>query len=184
MANKILQLHRSSDPNNAPRVEVWHDYDAQSHNLSIAFCVVQNEDFHCNEEFKNSPFNWKLWEWDVVEAFLQLRSDEEDKNAPYLEIQVSPLNQRLLLIITKPRQKFYSPLNFDFESKTTITKGKWETKIEMKLPQEHLGSGKLLYGNFFACLGEGQKRRFFAQVINQDKEPNFHIPENFTKITE
>ena len=85
----------------APRVEVWHDYDAQSHNLSIAFCVVQNEDFHCNEEFKNSPFNWKLWEWDVVEAFLQLRSDEEDKNAPYLEIQVSPLNQRLLLIITK-----------------------------------------------------------------------------------
>ena len=36
--------------------------------------------------------NWGLWNKDVIEAFLQLRKDEHDVKAPYLEIQVSPLN--------------------------------------------------------------------------------------------
>ena len=48
--------------------------------------------------------NWGLWNKDVIEAFLQLRTDENDLAAPYLEIQVSPLKQPFALIIKEPRK--------------------------------------------------------------------------------
>ena len=41
-----------------------------------------------NEAMTNDSKNWGLWNHDVVEAFLQLRRTNDDKGAPYLEIQV------------------------------------------------------------------------------------------------
>ena len=108
--------------------------------------------------------NWGLWNKDVVEAFLQLKKNEEDTKAPYLEIQLSPLNQPFALIVTEPRKKFFSPKNLIYKSEVTLTDKIWTAKLEVTLPDEV--SGEHLYGGFFACLG-ASTREYYALNSNQ-----------------
>lgn len=125
--------------------------------------------------------NWGLWNKDVVEAFLQLRAHPEDTKAPYLEIQVSPLNQPFALIITEPRKTFHAPAILDAIHEVSVDGKLWTATFKLTLPGDLKGSK--LYGGFFACLDQGP-REFYALEPNPEENPDFHRPELFLPLTE
>lgn len=120
--------------------------------------------------------NWELWNWDVVEAFLQLRSSAEDFTAPYLELQVSPLNQALALVIREPRVSFYTPLALEFQSHVETDPNGYTMRAKLRLPAEL--HGPQLWGGLFACLGESP-REYWALKPNPEPTPDFHRPQLF-----
>ena len=123
--------------------------------------------------------NWGLWNKDVVEAFLQLRTHPEDVTAPYLELQVSPLNQPFALFITEPRKIYHAPRDLDFIHEVTCEGRLLTATLRVTLPSELKGT--LLYGGFFACL-EQDPREFFALEPNPEQNPDFHRPELFLPL--
>jgi hypothetical protein len=125
--------------------------------------------------------NWGLWNKDVIEAFLQLRSHADETDAPYLEIQVSPLNQPFALIITEPRKTFFAPKKLDFSTEVTLTEKFWSGTMNVTLPEDL--KGDILYGGFFACLSQ-DNREFYALEPNPEQNPDFHRPELFLKLDE
>lgn len=120
--------------------------------------------------------NWELWNWDVVEAFLQLRSSAEDLVAPYLELQVSPLNHALALVIREPRVSFYTPLALELQTHVAADPLGYTMRATVRLPAELQGSQ--LWGGLFACLGESP-REYWALNPNPEARPDFHRPELF-----
>jgi hypothetical protein len=125
--------------------------------------------------------NWGLWNKDVVEAFLQLRSHESELNAPYLEIQVSPLNQPFALIVTEPRKTYFPPKQLEFFSEVSLEGRFWHTKMKIILPAELKGTK--LFGGFFSCLSHNP-REFYALELNPEDQPDFHRPELFLALDE
>jgi hypothetical protein len=125
--------------------------------------------------------NWGLWNKDVVEAFLQLRSNPLDLKAPYLEIQISPLNQPFALIITEPRKTFHAPKMLDLVHEVSLDGKLWKASFKLSLPDDLKGTH--LYGGFFACL-EHEPREFYALEPNPELNPDFHRPELFLPLTE
>ena len=125
--------------------------------------------------------NWGLWNKDVVEAFLQLRSHESDLSAPYLEIQVSPLNQPFALIVTEPRKTFFPPKELIFSTQVNLTEKLWSAKMELTLPAEL--KGHMLFGGFYSCLSQ-DPREFYALEPNPESSPDFHRPELFLRLDE
>jgi len=125
--------------------------------------------------------NWGLWNKDVMEVFLQLRQNPNDLKAPYLEIQVSPLNQPFALIIVEPRKTFHAPKILNFHSRVSLEDKNWTGRIELTLPNELKGS--LLYGGCYSCLSEGP-REFYALEPNPEANPDFHRPELFIPLDE
>lgn len=123
--------------------------------------------------------NWGLWNKDVVEAFLQLRNSPDDIKAPYLEIQVSPLNQPFALIITEPRKLFHAPKTLNFKHDVLMEGRSWKTTMKLELPSELRGS--LVYGGFFACLDQ-DPREYYALEPNPEAAPDFHRPELFLAL--
>lgn len=124
--------------------------------------------------------NWGLWNKDVVEAFLQLRKDPQDLRAPYLEIQVSPMNQPFALLIEEPRKTFHPPgPDLAFSGDVTLDAKVWTAHMEITLPAEL--RGELLYGGFFSCLLEGN-REYYALNPNPEEKPDFHRPELFLSL--
>jgi hypothetical protein len=123
--------------------------------------------------------NWGLWNKDVMEAFLQLRTSPDDVKAPYLEIQVSPLNQPFALIITEPRKTFFPPKKLEFQTEVQLTDKLWIGKMEVILPEEL--KGHLLFGGFFSCLSS-DPREYYAHDPNPEAAPDFHRPELFMPL--
>jgi hypothetical protein len=120
-----------------------------------------------------------LWNTDVVEAFLQLRNHCDDLHAPYLEIQVSPVNQPFALIITEPRKVFAPPKSLAYFHEVHIEGRIWTATMKVSLPSELRGS--ILYGGFFACLDHGP-REFYSLEPNPEINPDFHRPEFFLPL--
>jgi hypothetical protein len=135
---------------------------------------------HVNTSFGCDPRkNWELWNWDVVEAFFQLRPTAADLTAPYLEVQLSPLNQGLVIVIIEPRRKFYTPLQLLWRSTSEQSRGVWQTEVELTLPADFPEGD--LWGGVFACLGDG-KRDFYSLHPNPEERPDFHRPELFQRL--
>lgn len=158
------------------------DLEVSGRSLNIHFTVSKrdNSEYCANPEFgEDYAKNWGLWETDVVEAFIQLRKTEDDVSAPYLEVQLSPLNQPFALVIKKPRQEFDYPKNLDFTHSVDGQERTWRSKLHVTLPEEIQGS--LLYVGLHACLGMGE-REFFALNPNPEDRPDFHRPELFVKM--
>jgi hypothetical protein len=135
---------------------------------------------HLGEDYRK---NWQLWESDVLETFLQLRAHDEDVAAPYLELQVSPLNQPLALVIRKPRESFYTPLKLSFHShcqlSETVTQKQWGLEAQVSLPEELQGGS--LWGGVFACL-QAQEREYHALAPWAPAPANFHLPQYFQRL--
>jgi hypothetical protein len=125
--------------------------------------------------------NWGLWNQDVVEAFLQLRQHDDDIKAAYLEIQVSPLNQPLALVIIEPRKTFHAPEELKFEHTVTVEGRSFSGQMKVTLPDEI--KGEKLFGGCFACLSENP-REYFALNPNPESNPDFHRPELFIGLDE
>lgn len=142
--------------------------------------VERSRPFVVNPSYGADPRkNWELWNWDVVEAFLQLRSAPEDFTAPYLELQVSPLNQALALVIRKPRVSVYTPLALVFKSHVETDADGYSMRAQVRLPSEL--QGVELWGGLFACLGQSP-REYWALGPNPEANPDFHRPELFERL--
>ena len=125
-----------------------------------------------NGDFSLDKSNWGLWEFDVVEFFYRKPSEQE-----YHELQVSPLNQKFHLNIIKPREIFYSPIEFYWSGQVECVEDTWLTQIQIP----HNGSE--IEGNFHAMLGDPNKsRHYFSYKVNPQAQPDFHRPEYFVKL--
>jgi hypothetical protein len=146
--------------------------------LDICFEVSNKlNKWNTDKSFDDLPMrNWGLWENDVVEVFLQPRSTKKDYKAPYLELQVSPLNQRFQLFIFDPRKVFFTPLVEFFASTSIIENNKWT--LNFSIPK--FWDEKNLYVGLFACLGK--KREFYSANLNKESRPDFHRPDLFINV--
>lgn len=160
------------------------NWERSGRNITIEFQIQKRlgapwqSDANFSQDYSK---NWGLWNKDVIEAFLQLRSDENDLSAPYLEIQVSPLNQPFALIIKEPRKTYYAPDNLPFKTEVTLTDKLWSGKMEVTLPEDLQGDH--LYGGFFSMIAIDPKE-YYALNPNPEENPDFHRPELFLRLDE
>ncbi len=131
--------------------------------------------FSKNQSYKN----WKLWEYDVFEVFLQFRDTELAYIAPYLEMQVSPLEQKLNLLILEPRRVYQTLLNDQFT--INVNEQKRELEIYIDLQKLDIDKTELLYGGFFSCLGGAGQRLYFSN-LDLGEKLDFHQPKSFVRI--
>ncbi len=150
-------------------LEVVFDYSQYKGNWIVS------SKFSDSDSFKN----WKLWEFDVFEAFLQFRKSKLDFESPYIEMQISPKNQRLNLLIIRPRAIFQTLLHDQFTAK--IDESLKEVKLSINLNDLELERKDYLYGGFFSCLGPKEKRKYFSNIDLEGKL-DFHRPKNFVRI--
>jgi len=176
----FLKKHGQDFPRHSLKVE-WSRTDRL---ITGVFFVQKRykEEWSFADQF-SSDFskNWGLWNHDVVEGFFQLRQHQADVKAPYLEWQVSPKNQPFALVITEPRQHYFSPQQLSFKHEVELADKTWITRFEVELPPEL--KGHQLYGGFFSCL-EQNPREFYALNPNSEDKPDFHRPELFLPLDE
>ncbi|MCB9092452.1 MAG: hypothetical protein H6621_02225 [Halobacteriovoraceae bacterium] len=130
---------------------------------------------------KNQNRNWGLWEYDVCEIFLQAREKQNQFTSPYLEIQISPLNQGFSLLVIKPREIMALPLCEQFRSVSHFEESTWTVEIFMDFKELALNfQGAHLYAGFFSCLGK--KREYFAHFDQRQEKPDFHKPNLFQPL--
>lgn len=163
-----------------PNHKVSVDYSIGDDCVNIQF-QVETDKLIISDEFKKSGFeNWGLWNFDVVEVFLQ-KSFQSNR---YLELQVSPLGQKLAIDIYEPRKDHRIKSDYKGSMEAVITSSGFDAKFSVPI-NEIPGDEKLIFGNFTACLGPTMKRSYSAISINdKDKEPDFHIPRLFQKLGE
>jgi hypothetical protein len=171
-----LKPHKSSPSSTHIHVSL----QKRSHDLLVHFTVENTlSPWRTSERFGKDPAkNWELWNFDVVEVFLQGRSHAHDMKSPYLELQVSPHNQGFQLQILEPRKIFYTPLKIGWEYKTHLTPQLWETEIKIGLSSDF--KEKEIFAGFFSCLHE--PRSYFSHKPNKEAKPDFHRPELFIPL--
>lgn len=152
--------------------------------VSIDFIEIDTEviamdhyQWRDSERFKKISYkNWELWEQDVVEIFIQDRSESQDNQASYYEFMVSPNNHSFLLQTIKPRQINWTPMYIELQTQSQVETMKWKSSVKIQNP---FNSSKL-WGNIHACLGE--KRQFYSLFHEDNDKPDFHRPWQFQKL--
>jgi len=161
-------------------VKVAFDLDQKQSSLSVKFSVHGPVAF-TNRALSKDESVWGLWDWDVVELFLQPRADEPT----YYEFIVSPLNQNFELQIFEPRKKFDKSFRSGFFHDAVVHSEKLWT-AELSVPLEKLGwdgNPKSLRGNAFAILGE-KPRTYWSLFLPPQMKPDFHLPSYFEELLE
>lgn len=124
--------------------------------------------------------NWGLWEYDVVEFFLQGRDHKKDFSSPYIEFLLSPHGESFALKTHEPRKIIETPLNLDFRGTCELNDNKWLAEMKIKNPFSH----HYLYGNFHACLEKGSRREYWSSFYIPSEKPDFHRPREFAQLGE
>jgi len=180
-----MQVYLKKHGTEFPLHRIQASWSKVDRKVTIEFQIQKRTgpEWNSDELFTNDwSKNWGLWNKDVFEAFLQLRKDEADIKAPYLEIQVSPLNQPFALVIQEPRKTYFPPKELDFKTEITELSTKiFAGKMEVLLPNEL--QGELLFGGFFSCLNQAP-REYYALEPNPENSPDFHRPELFLSLEE
>ena len=127
----------------------------------------------------NGKSIWGLWDTDVVEVFLQPRSHKMQFESTYWEFQLSPANQQFFLEITEPRKNFYSPLDIEWSSDTSIDHNQWTAKFCFN--DQRLNDYDHLYFGAFAILGR-ENRQFFSYSPS-DEIIDYHRPKLFHSLS-
>jgi hypothetical protein len=129
---------------------------------------------------------WKLWERDVVEAFI---NPAPDRINHYYEFEVSPNNLFLDLEIDKSKTPFNDPKwDSRFEHATHIDSQHHIWTCEMRIPVASMGAERISAGqawriNLFRAdgFGDDSQRRLLAwSLIPTGK--TFHAPERFGRV--
>jgi hypothetical protein len=168
----LLKPHQQTPTDSSVKV----NYERSKGKWIFNFEVISSQNWQTDKKFLNRPEkNWELWKKDVVEVFFQPRSHAEDFSAPYLELQVSPLNQGFQLMILSPREIFYTPLDLNWDSKVKLGDHSWKSEIQLDWAYDSRKT--FFYAGFFACLNKPQC--FFSDEHHQTEKPDFHRPEFF-----
>jgi hypothetical protein len=126
---------------------------------------------------------WKLWERDVVEAFI---NPAPSRINHYYEFEVSPNNLFLDLEIDKSKTPFNDPKwDSHFEHATQVDPTQRVWTCEMRIPVTSMGVGRIATGdvwriNLFRADGPGndsQRRLLVWSPIPTGT--TFHVPERF-----
>ena len=126
---------------------------------------------------------WKLWERDVVEAFI---NPAPDRINHYYEFEVSPNNLFLDLEIDKSKTPFNDPKwDSHFEHATRIDSAQFIWTCEMRIPVtsmsvERIAAGDVWRVNFFRADGPGDDSQ--RRLLAWSPIPigtTFHVPERF-----
>ncbi|XP_061210630.1 UPF0462 protein C4orf33 homolog isoform X1 [Neopsephotus bourkii] len=124
------------------------------------------------------PFS-RLWDYEVVEAFFL-----NDRTEQYLEVEVCPHGQHLLLLLSGRREVWkVSELSLEFE--VTRMKTKWEGKVH--LPWNYFPPCINKF-NAFAIHGSGEERKYEAlysvpqHELQEGQKPDFHRLEFFEDL--
>jgi len=179
--NKLIQ--HSSNPENTDVVSV--DYQVTNKQVSIQFKVLTPQ-VHVSDEFTKEGFaNHGLWNFDVVEVFIQKRETSSPASelitGDYLEIQCSPMNQKFALLVKKPRIEVEPIEALGTQFSAIEIPGGFE--VEFTIPITDIpGDGADVYTNFCVCLGASDKRCYYALNINTEGKADFHRPDLFINI--
>lgn len=172
----ILNAHSSTIDSH---YQVNFTYQIKDNLLSISFEVISKTGtFNTSNQFdKKGIQNWGMWEYDVLEVFLST-----NKQAPYLELQLSPLNQKLALIIKEPRKTWNYPEDWDdFFVNSKVNDNKWSGTIEIELNKiPNFKEDSSVWANVFGILGSPQE--FYAWNPNPEESPDHHRPELFKEL--
>lgn len=172
--SNILINHQS----NTTSHQVMVDWEISPDNFVEFLFTVKNitpkSDPNFSMDYKK---NWGLWDFDVVEVFLQRGENSEQ----YLEFQTSSLGQPFALLIKKARVEFSPPDVLEVKVQTLLENGNWTSKISVPL-SDIPGDGNILRGNCFCCLGSKEQREYYGLNINLDEQADFHRPELFTVL--
>jgi hypothetical protein len=170
---KKLIPHHSNKSNKANIEASWEFFE---NSIEFTITVYDYDKSNINSKYLVSDWNnIGLWDYDVVEVFIS-RSNK----LPYLELQSSPINQNFALIINNPRLETIAP--YKIETKIDISsQNPWVTVINIPF-SDIPGSGNILYGNCFSCLGSAKNRNYYALNINKEDNANFHKPELFIRF--
>ena len=138
---------------------------------------VKSSALHLNKDFSESGWgNMGLWEFDVVEVFLQRKNPDNH----YLELEISPLGQKLAILIKKPRKDFGIVELEHTQASAEITSEGFRASFQIK-DSDIPGGGKEILGNAHACLGR-EHRNHFSLFEGEVGKPDFHRPEFFQNI--
>lgn len=180
---QILTPHHTNALKSA-KIETTHCF--RDNCLIVEFTVSHLDNLNvCNSFSKDHYNNHGLWNFDVVEVFVQ-RASYHKQHVKYLELQISPLQQAFALFIDMPRIKtrdirLFCELSSRLFSEQT-TAG-FNAKFEVAL-HDIPGEGDKLFGNFFACLGSKGNREYFALNINDEAVVDFHRPDLFIELAD
>lgn len=173
-----LQAHSSNSDNTFAG---FVNYQLSAQEIKISFDIHKDK-LATHTDFTPEHWdNWGLWEYDVVEVFIT-----KDKNPNhYLELQVSPLNQKLALEIFEPRKVFEktNPHGVEVQAEATQVGFKANFTIPLNIIP---GEEKIVKANFHACLHnkEQNKTYYFSMQANPETKADFHRPEYFVTLKE
>ena len=170
----LLTPHKQNDPENTDQVMVDIKFDGEF--LHVHF-EVKASDLNLSNDFNTE--NWDnigLWNFDVVEVFLQ----KKDNNNHYLELEISPKGQKLAILVKRPREDFHQLEPIDTLALASLTEtGFW---AEFKVKATDIpGDGDVIVGNAHACLGKNP-RNYFSLFEGDTSKPDFHRPEFFQSV--
>ena len=169
-----LQAHRSNPRSNS---DICVTHKLRDKYLEVFFNVKTDIAPSISKDFSKEGFdNIGLWNFDVCEVFVR-----RGGSGAYIELEASPLGQKLALKITKPRIDVgpFEPKNTVISSSRTADGFKSHFKIAISdIP----GRGNKIEGNYFCCLGNNDGRSYFAMNINNDTNADYHRPELFMRI--
>ncbi|KAM9192998.1 UPF0462 protein C4orf33 homolog [Mergus octosetaceus] len=123
------------------------------------------------------PFR-NLWDYEVVEAFFL-----NDRTEQYLEVELCPHGQHLLLLLSGKRRVWKEELPLEFE--VTRMETKWEGKAH--LPWNYFPPCTNKF-NAFAIHGSGDQRKYEALhpvprcELQEGQKPDFHRLEFFKEL--
>ncbi|NWS73450.1 CD033 protein, partial [Crotophaga sulcirostris] len=123
------------------------------------------------------PFS-RLWDYEVVETFFL-----NDRTEQYLEVELCPHGQHLLLLLSGRRRVWKEELALEFE--VTKMKNKWEGKAH--LPWNYFPPFTTGF-NAFAIHGSGEERKYEALYpvprpeLQEGQKPDFHRLEYFKDL--
>lgn len=138
---------------------------------------VKTKDLNTDDSY--SLVGWKnegLWDLDVVELFLT----RENSKGAYLELEISPLGQKVAILVKEARNDFEDYIPRSIEATSDLTADGFEANFNISL-SDLPGSGMNVFGNAHACLGK-LSRNYFSLFDCGKGKPDFHRPEYFQAV--
>lgn len=145
--------------------------------LTFSFSIISNEPPFVSD--LKGPNIWGLWEYDVVEVFLQPRNTIKNESAPYFEFQLSPKSQKFSLEVLKPRIQFFSPLDIRWTGESNINENSWYAEFHFDDPL--FKNTTELYFGAYAILGKDNRNYYSLDPF--DSVIDFHRPKKFHNIS-
>lgn len=146
---------------------------------------VRAKELFTNATLPHEKPAWGLWDWDVVEVFIQPNLFKTD----YYEFQLSPLGQFFELEIFEPRVSWNDHFrsNLKVESQVEDKNDFYLWLAKLSVPKSVLGLmastvENELKGNAFAILGSAENRTYWSLHGPRQSVPDFHRPQYFGKL--